>query len=259
MVVPKEPPPFDLIAEIGINHNGSESRAWNLLHSAIDAGVNAVSFQVREKNFYDGKHARKNQLSEEFYMQAFALAKEKEIRLGVAIADRQKIRFFSELGASFWKTLSWDLNNSSLQRDLEGTGKPTFVSTGMTSMDEIIQFSRKFSRVRFIHTQLTYELSDVNLKAIETIRNTTGCPVAFGLHSKKIEILYMAAAFQPDGLFFYIKDDSEEEHPDDSHAIPLNDLPEVVENLQDCAVCIGTGEKDRISNYLHPPDDSICR
>lgn len=259
MVTPKQPSPFNLIAEIGINHNGSEQRAWNLLRSAINSGVNAISFQVREKTFYDGTHPRKNKLSAEFYIQAFSLAKEKKIQLGVAISDRQKIRFFSELGVSFWKTLSWDLSNSLLQRDLEQTGKPTFVSTGMTSVEEILQFSQTFPQVTFIHTQLTYELGDVNLKAIETIRDTTGCPVAYGLHSERREILYMATAFRPDGLFFYIKDDSEEEHPDDLHAIPLNDLKAVVKNLEDFSVCIGTGEKSRIANDLHPPDDSICR
>jgi sialic acid synthase SpsE len=118
---------------------------------------------VREKNFYNAEHPRKVELSDDFYRKAVLLAKERGKEIGIAIDQQEKIDFFQELGVIFWKSLSWDLKNYELQRVLQQTGKDVFVSNGMSSMREIVEMSRDFDNVTFIHTQLNYELESVNL------------------------------------------------------------------------------------------------
>ena len=63
----------------------------------------------------------------------------------------------------------------------------------------------KIENIEFIHTQLDYSLEKVNLKAIKSIRNNTGKPVGFGLHSPEHFILFAAISFEPSILFFYVK------------------------------------------------------
>ena len=103
--------------------------------------------------------------------------------------------------------------------------------------------SKKIENIEFIHTQLDYSLEKVNLKAIKSIRNNTGKPVGFGLHSPEHFILFAAISFEPSILFFYVKDNSDKEHPDDEHAIKLNDLEDYVINCKKLLHCIGDGEK----------------
>ena len=94
---------LQVVAEIGLNHNGSEDRAWDLLKSVVDTEVDGVTFQVRENNFYNAEHPRKVELSDDFYRRAVLLAKEKGKEFGIAIAQQEKIDFFQEIGVTFWK------------------------------------------------------------------------------------------------------------------------------------------------------------
>lgn len=250
---------LQIIAEIGLNHNGSEQRAWDLLTKVLDSNIDGVTFQVRESEFYDGTHPRKIELTDNFYKKAIALAKSHGVGFGVALAQKSKIDHFQKLGVSFWKSLSWDLGNLALQKALQKTNKKVYISTGMSGLDEIVNASRELDNVEFIHTQLNYELSGVNLEALNTIREKTGKPVAFGLHNDEHAVLFSAVGFSPESLFFYVKDDTNEEHPDDAHAIKVSELPNLVDRLKNISLCVGDGTKRVQENTLHPEDDLVCQ
>ena len=74
--------------------------------------------------------------------------------------------------------------------------------------------------------------------------------VAFGLHCSAIAVMYLAVAFQPSGIFVYVKDEKEESFPDDSHAVLLNKLDKIIAELRQLEKAIGTGIKRKMEDRL---------
>ena len=246
------------IAEIGLNHCGSIDRANKILKDLCDTSVDVISFQVRESSFYDGTHPRKVELPLSFYIKAKESIHKAKKLMCIAISDFQKISQFDKIGVDQWKTLSWDINNDKLLSHLEKTKKKIYVSTGMSSIKDIQVVSKKWKEVEFIHTQLDDHLPSVNLKAINTIRNSTGHKVSFGLHCTEHEVLYSALAFEPSAIFFYVKDETDAEHPDDLHAISTGFVGERIRMINKLNKSLGNGEKLAMNNNMHPDDDDIC-
>ena len=247
-----------IIAEIGLNHCGSIKRAQRLVEDLNQTSVDAVSIQMRENSFYDRSHPRKIELPTSFYEEAIGHVHSANKLMCMAIAEEQKISIFNEMGIDFWKTLSWDINNQKLINNLQKTNKQIYLSTGMSSLDEIIKVAKRGKGVELIHTQLNDLIENSNLKAIKTIRDATGNRVAFGLHCKNRNVLYTALGFEPSAIFFYIKDDTNSEHPDDAHAIPIHLVEETIREINQLAKCIGSGEKVAMENIMHPEDDNVC-
>ena len=232
-----------IIVEIGLNHLGSEERAWRMLECAAASAVDAVTFQIREQKFYENPDPVRRRLSDGFYYKSVTAIHARGQRCGIAIADESSVELFNSLGIDFWKTLSWDFKNSSLNRMLQATGKPVLMSTGLSSMDEIVGVSGKGGDIVLIHTQLSQKLEDVNLKAIAEIRKRTSLPIAFGLHCDCHDVLKVALGFEPYALLFYLKEDGCSRLIDDEHAIPMSQLEPLTNQLKSLALALGTGLK----------------
>ncbi|MFZ1978515.1 MAG: N-acetylneuraminate synthase family protein [Bacteroidota bacterium] len=232
-----------LTAEIGLNHNGSEETALRMLKNLLAASIDAVTFQIREPAFYTAEAPPRRRLSEDFYRKAVKIVHEAGRLFGIAICDESAISFFDSIGTDFWKTLSWDFKNYSLNKQLQATGKLVFMSTGLYGMEDILEIGSVWKNVVLIHTQLSQKIEDVNLKAVDTIRNRTNLPVAFGLHCNNHEVLKLAVGFEPHAIFFYIKEEDINGLIDDEHAIFLHDVEVLVKSLQILSTAIGSGRK----------------
>lgn len=236
-----------IIAEIGLNHLGFEKTAYRMLDKLLKTSVDVITFQIREQTYYDQSDTWRNPLSNNFYEAAIKLSHDHNKLIGFAVAEPSMIAFLNTSGADFWKTLSWDLLNDDLHSLLQKTGKKTFVSTGISSIDDIITASNKLENINFIHTQLSHQLEDVNLLAIESIRNITRKDVAFGLHCLDPKVMYVSLGLRPSSIFFYVKENLQEKYPDDEHAILLDDVDEIASNLKRLSVCMGSGTKQKIA------------
>ena len=171
------------IAEVGVNHLGSEENAISYCSMLAKTRVDAVSLQIREDSFYDGSSPWKHSLSKSCYLECTQIVRSSEKLLGIAISDLKVAKRYVDLAPDFWKVLSWGITDIALIHFLLDTGITVYVSTGTSDMTEIKSCANRFDqRVQFIHTQLSVELAEVNLSAISTIRHNTGCPVSFGLH-----------------------------------------------------------------------------
>ena len=248
-----------IIAEIGLNHCGSVRRAQNLLTGLCDTLVDTISFQIRESSFYDKSHPRKSHLPLSFYKEAAELIHNSNKNMCIAIADPGLVNKINDIGIDSWKTLSWDLNNENLHSSLVKTGKKIYLSTGISNIQEITKISNRMQNIEFIHTQLNDSIESTNLKAIKTIKDNTSVNTAFGLHCNNHDVLYLALAFKPSALFFYVKDNTNGEHPDDLHAIPLNLIDDTVKKIRTLEKSVGDGKKEKSQNTLHPEDDDICK
>lgn len=231
-----------LIAEIGNNHLGDASRAREMLAETLKAGVDSVTFQVREPKFYESPDTSHLRLPNAFFEEAADTVHRAGGRLGIAICDKSLIEPLDAIGVDFWKVLSWDFRNEELRTSLYATGKPVFYSTGLSGMEEVLDGSKGLRNAVLIHTQLSQNIFDVNLRAIHTIERETGLPVAFGLHCRNLEVLKLALAFEPHSIFFYVKMNGLAAG-DDEHAVPVEQLSEMVSSLRELRACIGTGIK----------------
>jgi len=243
----------NVIAEIGLNHLGENSLANEYVEKLIQANVDGISFQVREFSFYKREEKKHLTIADEDYSFLCKKIKSNNKQFGVAIADIEKIDFFESIGTDFYKIIRNDMTNDTLVNKLMNTGKKIIVSTGLSSQKEIYTFLEKYkNNTNFIlnHTQLSYEESDCNLKAIETIRKSHSVPVSFGSHCSNHNVLYMSLCFSPTDILFYVKRDSSMVYPDDKHAINLENVGQVVRNIRVLNTAIGTGNKIKLNNKI---------
>lgn len=239
-----------VIAEIGLNHKGSEAKAARMLRSLVKTGIDAISFQIPSALFYEKAGLYGKPLSKQFYKKAIKFVHAHNKSIGFAIADIDMISFLDKEGADFWKTLSTDIFNYRLQSALQKTNKVSFISTGLSDESEILEVDKRLKKAIFIHTQLSERVEDVNLRAIARLKNITKKKVAFGLHCSNINVLYLSIAFEPSAIFFYVKDDVMEKYPDDEYAVTIDKVNKLAKNLKELKKTLGSGIKKKIRNKL---------
>lgn len=241
-----------IVSEIGLNHLGDSEYANCYLENIIKAKSDAVTFQIREKSFYETKRDYKSslKLTCEYYSKANKLCHKNKIKFGIALADETLIDFFESINVDFYKILSKDIGNFSLLSKLGKTEKKLFLSTGLAGIPEIqkaIKAIRNFKEnTILIHTQLSHNLNHVNLKSIPFLQKNFGLPVGYGHHAMNSNVLYLALAFNPSDLFFYVKGDRTPQHPDEEHAFFLNHLSELIKNLNQLPKCLGKSTKSKM-------------
>jgi sialic acid synthase SpsE len=240
-----------IIAEVGKNHHGSEKYANEYLKKSIISGVDAVLYHIREKEFYHKTENKKKSLSDSFYKNAIIFANKKKKKIGITLADVEKIDFLEDIGIDFYKILSQDINNKKLIKKILKTNKPTYISTGLSNFTEIsklVQFIKpNIKNVTLIHTTLRSDIEHVNFNAIPKLSKKFHLPVAFGNHCNNPLVLFTSIAYKPSDIFFYVKGSKFKNHQDDIHAIKLKDLQWYVKNLKELEFSLGTETKMKLS------------
>lgn len=243
-----------IICEVGLNHFGDKDYADQYLDTVLKSKADAITFQLLKDSFYENERFKDFKLEHEFFVQAVQRMKEGGKKFGVGIDDEEAVYFCETLGIDFYKVLSKDIANAALiDRLINGTNKKIFFSTGMSDLKEIDVLFQRIrhvkERVTLMHTQLTHDIQDVNLRAIETLRDRFELPVAFGAHCKNPNVFYLALAFSPSDVFLYIKGARKKQHPDEEHAVLLEDVQSVVDNLLELPQSIGEGVKLKMNNW----------
>ena len=236
---------MNIIAEIGLNHLGSVEKAMEIIDLLlVEPEVDGITLQIREDEFYDSTAPHKNKLPWSLYRAASKKIRCSGKLFGVAIADINAIDELQHIGIDFWKTLSWDIQNGLLLRKLKSTNKKIYVSTGISSTEEIIKCNGIWEDVVFIHTSLTLNVDEVHLSAMLNMKNNHGIEMAFGLHSDFKEALYIASSLQPSDVFFYVKGSSDV--PDDKHAFLLTELADACSKVRLSEKVMGLKYKNAI-------------
>jgi len=213
--------PVFIIAEAGVNHNGSLEMAKQLVDAAREVGADAVKFQtwVTEKLVApDAKMAeyQRHNISQD--ESQFEMLKDLELsydqfREIKAYADRQGIPFFStpdeedsadfleELGVALFKIGSGEVTNLPFLRHVALKGRPIILSTGMSTLGEVESAVRTIEeagnqQLVLLHCVSDYpaEPGECNLKAMDTLRTAFQYPVGFSDHTIRIEIPIAAVA-----------------------------------------------------------------
>ncbi len=206
-----------IIAEIGINHNGDLGFARDLIDVAVDAGADAVKFQKRTidlvytQDFLDGSREspwgttqREQKEGLEFglddYTEIDKYCKEKGIEWFASAWDLESQKFLKQFDLKHNKIASAMIVYDDLLQAVASEGKHTFISTGMTTEDEITNaveiFQSENCPFDLMHCISTYPMKDedANLNTIKTLREKYNCNVGYSGHEVGLAVSYAAAA-----------------------------------------------------------------
>ena len=206
-----------IVAEIGINHNGDMSICKDLIDVAVDSGCDAVKFQKRDvdkvytQEFLDspresqwGDTQREQKLGLEFSKEQYGEidqhCKKKNIEWFASAWDLNSQNFLQKFNCKYNKIASAMIVYEDLLKMVAKEGKHTFISTGMTTYEDIDKavdiFKKANCSFELMHTISTYPMKDedANLKAIKTLREKFNCDVGYSGHEVGLAVSYAATA-----------------------------------------------------------------
>lgn len=210
--------PAYVIAEAGVNHNGSLQRAKRLVDVAAEAGADAVKFQKRKLREtylnetvddpsrsemgvqYTVSNLKEVSLTDGEFRDLAAYARDADVRFLCSPWDEESVAFLEELGLSAYKVGSPDMTNFVLLERLIETGKPLLVSTGMSEAGEIdrtVQFlDERDAAYALLHCRSTYPAPyhNLNLAFIDELRDRYDVPVGYSGHERGIAVTTAAVA-----------------------------------------------------------------
>ena len=258
-----------IIAEAGVNHNGSFELACKLVDAAKGAGADCIKFQTfksdqlvshhAEKADYQKKETgggsqaemlKKLELSYEEFRSLKAYCDRTGIRFLSTPFDFDSVEFLNSMDMPFWKIPSGEVTNYPYLVALAETGKPIVMSTGMCSMEEIgnaIAVLREHGAkaIRLLHCNTEYPtpFEDVNLKAMQTMRDAFCLEVGYSDHTRGIEVPIAAVAMGATIIEKHFTLDRNMEGPDHKASLEPGELSTMVSCIRHIEKALGTGEK----------------
>jgi len=210
-----------IIAEAGVNHNGSFDIAKQLVDKAKECGADIVKFQTANLKSLVSQNAdmadyqkenvgqemsqkemlKKLLLSYDEFRELKKYCEESGIMFLSTPFDIGSIEFLEELGCDMWKVPSGEITNLPYLVKIAQTGKNVVMSTGMCTLEEVdaafnVLKKNGAGEITLLHCTTEYPapIKDVNLKAMLTLRDTFGCKVGYSDHTPGIEIPIAAVA-----------------------------------------------------------------
>jgi len=255
-----------IIGEIGINHNGDMAICKQLINVAKDAGANCVKFQKRDVNqvytqeFLDspresqwGTTQREQKLGLEFsaeqYQEIEDYCKERGLEWFASAWDINSQKFLRQFNSKYNKVASAMIVHTELLKEIANEGKHTFISTGMTTYDDIQKavdiFRAANCSFELMHTVSTYPMKDenANLNIIKTLRNKFNCNVGYSGHEVGLAVSYAAAALEITSLERHITLDRSMYGSDQSASVEPSGFRQLVGAVRKIELAMGDGIK----------------
>jgi N-acetylneuraminate synthase len=258
--------PITFIAEIGINHNGDMQICKKLIDLAVLTGCDAVKFQKREieevysKEFLDGfrespwgKSQRDQKKGLEFnkkdYQEIDSYCKEKNINWFASAWDLKSQLFLRQFNCKYNKIASAMLVNLDLLKMVSEEKKHTFISTGLSSMDDIEKAVKIFREnncpFELMHCVSTYPMksSDANLKTIITLKEKFKCKVGYSGHETGLTVSLAAAALGATSIERHITLDRAMYGSDQAASLSPPGLKKLLPEIRRIEEALGDGVK----------------
>ena len=278
-----------VIAEAGVNHNGSEKIAIELIRVAAEAGADAVKFQTfKAKNLVSktaqtAKYQRlqtgennqfsmleKLEISKDFHIKLVNQCRQLGIEFLSTPFDIDSAKFLLDLGMKKIKISSGEITNIPFIKQLASLNKPLILSTGMSSLMEVSVaidaikvtrenngFNEPLERcLTVLHCTSNYPANyeDVNLKAMETMRKEFSVPVGYSDHTEGIFVAVSAVAMGSVLIEKHFTLDKALKGPDHKASLDIAELSEMIRQIREINKCLGDGAKVPKDNELHVRD-----
>lgn len=259
-----------IIAEAGVNHNGSLELAKKLVDSAKDAGADCVKFQtfvsknIVSKNAVKAEYQKqqtepeesqhdmlkKLELSFDEFVELNEYCKSISIKFMSTAFDFDSIDFLNNLDMGTWKIPSGDITNLPYLIKIAKLNKPVILSTGMSTMEDIriaIKVLKENGVVDLTVLHCTTEyptpFEDVNLRAMNTIKEEFGVKVGYSDHTKGVEVPIAAVALGATVIEKHFTLDRNMEGPDHKASLEPNELKAMVDSIRHIELALGNGMK----------------
>ena len=256
--------PCFIIAEIGINHNGSVDLAKKMIDIAVTTGCDAVKFQKRtvdvvytkeelakERNSVfgttNGDLKRGLEFGYEQYKEIDLYCKERGILWFASCWDEQSVDFINQFDVPCYKIASASLTDDNLLRYTKSKGKPVLLSTGMSTMEEIRHAVDILGEDNLIiyHCTSTYpsNTEEMNLRVIETFKNEFNCPIGYSGHERGVTPSVLAVAVGANSVERHITLDRTNWGSDQAASLEMAGLYHMVRDIRQVPALLGDGEK----------------
>ena len=262
-----------VIAEIGINHNGSLDLAKQLIDGAVEAGCDMVKFQKRTLDLvYTQEELDKHRESpwgttnrqqkqglefgEAEYDEIDSYCKERNIEWTASAWDVPSQLFVRKYNLNYYKVASPLLTHDELLKTIAEEGKHTFISTGMSTMDQIRHavsiFEKAGCSYELMHCNSTYPMdpSDANLRVINTLRSEFGCNVGYSGHEVGVIVSCAAVALGATSLERHITLDRAMYGSDQAASLELGGLNKLVNYIRDIENSLGSATKQLLPSEV---------
>ena len=267
-----------IIAEAGVNHNGSMEKAKLLIDVASEAGVDFVKFQsfkankLVSPNAKKAEYQRKNmgshddnqfqmlrdlELSEKDHDELLEYCNQKNVAFFSTAFDVDGLSYLDSLGLNLFKVPSGEITNYPYLRKLAEIGKPVILSTGMSNLIdiekalEVLEQGIDRSMITILHCNTEYPtpMEDVNLKAMNTIESHFNTSVGYSDHTMGIEVPIAAVALGARVIEKHFTLDREIPGPDHKASLEPNELIEMVRTIRNIEKALsGSGIKEPSSS-----------
>jgi len=259
-----------IIAEAGVNHNGSIETAKRLIDAAANAGVDYVKFQTFradklvsinvKKADYQCRNMsdldisqytmlKKLELSQEQHIELIAYCNDRGVKFLSTAFDLDSINFLSSLNLGLWKIPSGEITNYPYLKQIAIKHEPIILSTGMCNIEDIqnavnvlYSFGIRKQQITILHCNTEYPtpMEDVNLKAMKAIGNEFGVRVGYSDHTLGIEIPIAAVALGAKVIEKHFTLDRNMNGPDHKASLEPNELIKMVEAIRNVEMALGS-------------------
>jgi len=261
-----EDEPVFVIAEIGINHNGSLELAQRLIEGAARAGCDAVKFQKRtpelcvppdqwqimrdtpwgRMSYIDYK--RRVEFGEREYAQIETQCKELGLAWFASCWDEPSVAFIQRFAPPCYKAASASLTDVPLLHAMKATGVPLMISTGMSTTEEIAHAVHAIGTrdLLIAHSTSTYPcpIDELNLRMIRTLKQSyPSCPIGYSGHESGLAPTWAAVALGATFVERHVTLDRNMWGTDHSASIELSSLERLVAETREVERAVGDGIK----------------
>ncbi len=266
-----------IIAEAGVNHNGSLETALRLVEEASHAGADIIKFQTFRADalvtkkakmaHYQAKNLGKQEsqyvmlkrleLSADNFMKIHTSCKQKGIGFLSTAFDLESITELTAMDMSMWKVPSGEITNQPYLEAISKTGQPILLSTGMSTMEEISEAlgviqQNGNQQVTLLHCTTEYPApyDEINLMAMQAMKERFQLPVGYSDHSAGIEVAIAAVALGATVIEKHFTIDRNLEGPDHKASLDPSTFSSMVSSIRNIEAAMGDGIKQPTRSEL---------
>ena len=260
-----------IIAEVGVNHNGDIRLAKQMIDAAKDAGVDAVKFQTfvaenlvsscAEKADYQKETTgsdesqldmiKKLELSFDDFAELKSYCASRNLDFMSTPFDFESIDFLAELGQEIFKIPSGEITNLPYLLEIGALKQKVILSTGMSTLSEIadaleILRDAGTTEITLLHCNTAYPTpyEDVNLNAMQTLKDVFNLPVGYSDHTPGIEVPVAAVTKGAVVIEKHFTLDKNMEGPDHKASLEPDELKQMVTAIRNIEKALGSSEKE---------------
>lgn len=261
-----------IIAEAGVNHNGSVEAARELIDAALEAGADAVKFQTFKAGNIASKFVPKApyqkgiisqsesqlemlermELSPEVHKELISYCREKGIIFLSSPFDLESVDLLEKLGLEIFKIPSGEVTNLPYLRKVGRLGKKIILSTGMSTLQEVkdaldllVDEGTEKESITVLHCNTEYPtpMRDVNLRAMLTIAEAFDVQVGYSDHTLGVEVPVAAVVLGASIIEKHFTLDRSMEGPDHQASSEPHEFKAMVRAIRNIEEALGSGEK----------------